>query len=50
MIHFRRGAGGLIEVWLAVALNQRPPARRAPVGFYVGGKHGVAVAANAFHI
>jgi hypothetical protein len=50
MIHFRREAGGMVECRHSVPLNQGPSAHRAPAGFGVEREHGMAMAADTFHI
>jgi len=48
-IHFGLWANGLICSVQTFLLDQSPSARRTPVGDAVGGKQGVAMAADAFH-
>jgi hypothetical protein len=50
MIDLGGRPGGLIERGRAGPLNQRPAARGTPVGNGFQSQHGVAMAANTFHL
>jgi hypothetical protein len=49
VVDFRLRAGGAIEGRHNLPLDQRSPAGGAPVGDSFSGKHGMAMAAKAFH-